>query len=261
MNHTSLAHVHVHNDFRGWEERFAKRRARLDRYHGGGTKELTARERALITPSIRDFQKGEGSDGAHLLATARRHALLGHDAHYLACLQAFVREEQTHSATLAAFMGVESIPLKTRSVLDYAFRLLRRLGGLELSVRVLMTAEILGIVYYQALQRSTRSASLRQICQWFLEDEREHLVFESFALAQVNRFRAPWKNAAIHGTHGAFLLVTACALWMRHRALFRAKKQSFHGYLNEAIQLLTDCLARMNVGEATSHNLLWEATQ
>jgi hypothetical protein len=260
MRHTSLESVHVHSNFSEWKIRFTDRRKRLDLYRVTETRQLHERERTLITPSIRDFQKGEGSDGRHLMKIAREHGVLGSDSDYLACLEAFVREEQTHSETLSKFMKIEGIEKKTSSFLDGAFRLIRRIGGLELSIRVLMSAEILGIVYYKALQNVTQSESLKTICQSFLEDEREHLVFESYAIAQINQTRTPLKNATIHVIHGLFVLATASALWVMHHEIFRSYGRSFHTYLNETVQILTNCLDRMNKEETSNHlsSTLWE---
>ena len=44
-------------------------------------------------------------------------------------------------------------------------------GSLEMSMSVLLTAEIIGFVYYGALAAGTRSALLRLICDTFLHDE------------------------------------------------------------------------------------------
>ena len=72
------------------------------------------------------------------------------DSLFAGALDLFIKEEQQHSRYLAAFMESEGIPLLPRHWVDSTFRLLRGLAGLELSLTVLVTAEIIAVPYYRA---------------------------------------------------------------------------------------------------------------
>ena len=118
---------------------------------------LSEAERDLIARSIATFQLGESSDGAHLLATARRFGT-AHDLPALAEItQLFIREEQFHAALLAAFMKKRGIALLSAQWSDRIFRSFRHLGGFEVAISVLLVAEILLIQL-----RSRRSPVVRR---------------------------------------------------------------------------------------------------
>ena len=68
----------------------------------------------------------------------------------------FIREEQHHAAQLREFMLAHGIALKQRNWTDSIFRQIRRLAGFETAVTILVTAEMVGFVYYRAL--GTRDA-------------------------------------------------------------------------------------------------------
>ena len=144
------------------------------------------------------------------------------DPMFGAALDIFIKEEQQHSRYLAAFMESQSIPLLQRHWVDTVFRRLRGLAGLELSLTVLVTAELIAVPYYRALRGATSSPILKMICTRILEDESNHLKFQASMLARV----APARPAAVHGSlselHRLFLLGTILVVWIEHRAVFEA---------------------------------------
>src|SRR5262249_16616243 len=105
---------------------------------------LTEEERRLIGPSIATFQLGEQSPGTHLLRTA--YVFAGeHDAPEVARItELLIGEEQQHAALLRAFMACHGIPVRQHHWSDHVFRRIRRLGGLEWTLGVLLTAELIG---------------------------------------------------------------------------------------------------------------------
>src|SRR5262245_47484814 len=113
--------------------------------------ELTATEAQAIARSIAEFQLGESSEGKHLLRAASRYANEAGDEDYLDAIRLFIAEEQRHARDLARFMALNHLPLAMRSFSDIVFRSLRRmLGGLESSITVLLCAELIAKVYYDA---------------------------------------------------------------------------------------------------------------
>src|SRR5579863_8690953 len=151
--------------------------------------QLTAAELKLLTTSIQQFQLGEGSRGQRLLERGQKYARKVNDPLFVSTLDLFIKEEQQHSRYLAAFMESQGIPLVSRHWVDSVFRKLRGLAGLELSLTVLVTAELIAVAYYRALRGATGSAILKMICNRILDDEANHLKFQASMLARVARAR------------------------------------------------------------------------
>jgi hypothetical protein len=149
---------------RKWFTRFSLRSMTALHVSSNSAMQLTDRERNTITSSIQQFQLGEGSRGQRLLERGQKFGRSANDPLFAGTLEIFIREEQQHSRYLAAFMESQSIPLAHRHWLDSVFRKLRGLAGLELSLTVLVTAEIIAVPYYRALRAATGSPILKMIC-------------------------------------------------------------------------------------------------
>lgn len=149
-------------------------------------KPLTEQEKKLIFPSMRAFQKGEGSDGRFLMQTVERYVETGGPEEYRRAMELFVREENWHSAYLKAYLDHYEGKAAKKSALDAVFRRLRHLGGIKCEVIVLVTAEMIALTYYDALSNCTDSKVLKQICKQMLDDEVPHIQFQSYTLS---RFR------------------------------------------------------------------------
>jgi len=178
---------------------------------------LLPEERALIARSIATFQLGEQSDGAMLLRTVRRFAQ-AHDTPTLERItELFVREEQRHAALLRDFMDKHGIRSKNRDWTDRVFRRLRRLAGLELYLSVLITAELIGNVYYRALETATGCQRLKMLCRTLVADELAHVGFESRLLLELRARRAPLGRSAARLAHRLLFAAAACVVWTTHR--------------------------------------------
>jgi hypothetical protein len=184
--------------------------------------ELTDEERAAVLPSVQDFQLGEQSEGRHLIRRAASYAERADDPEYLEAVRLFVAEEQRHAATLGRFLDLAGAPRLAGSRLDSAFRLLRRLAGLELCIAVLLTAETIGKVYYQGLRRAIGSVLLRRVCEQLLRDEVMHMRFHAERLAILRRGRARWRVRAAHAWHRLLFGGTCLLVWIKHRRALRA---------------------------------------
>lgn len=197
--------------------------------------QLTGREKATITKSIQQFQLGEGSKGQRLLDRGRRYARVADDPFFAAALALFIKEEQQHSRYLAAFMESQGIPRVARHWVDTAFRRLRGLAGLELSLTVLVTAEIIAIAYYRALRDSTGSATLKMICRRILEDEAAHLRFQASMLGRVSARQSPARQRATAKLHRRFMQATIALVWVEHRSVFEAAGYNFRRFREETL--------------------------
>lgn len=199
------------------------------------SEQLATREKAAIAKSIQQFQLGEGSKGQRLLDRGKKYAREADDACFAAALTLFIREEQQHSRYLAAFMASQGIPRVTRHWVDTAFRRLRGLAGLELSLTVLVTAEIIAVAYYRALRDATGSATLKTICRRILEDEAAHLRFQASMLGRISAKRSAEWQQALGKVHRQFLQGTIALVWMEHRGVFEAAGYDFRRFREETL--------------------------
>lgn len=65
---------------------------------------LTESENNLLYPSIADFQRGEASEGKHLLAASKRFVRTAGQPAYADTIKLFIEEENQHSTYLQEFM-------------------------------------------------------------------------------------------------------------------------------------------------------------
>jgi len=182
---------------------------------------LTPGERRLISASVATFQLGEQSGGATLQRAAERFARAHQLPDLVRITELFIREEQRHAALLRAFMEDHQIPLKSRDWTDRVFRRLRRLAGLELYLHVLITAELIGNVYYRALESATGCQRLKVLCRTLVADELAHIGFESHLLLALRAGRIAAVRSLMRSAHRAFFAGTAVVVWLTHRAVLR----------------------------------------
>jgi hypothetical protein len=175
-----------------WLEHFRRNRSALAPIPWNHGPDLSERARATISTSIQSFQLGESSEGRHLLRYAREWEARSGDSGYVEAIQSLISEEGRHAGDLGRFMGLNGIPRRRRGWTDSVFRRLRNVvGTLEISIGVLVTAEIIAKVYYQALHGASDSLVLRAICDQIIGDEYKHVEFsDGTARTSSNRTSA-----------------------------------------------------------------------
>jgi hypothetical protein len=152
--------------------------------------ELTDEEKRAVTHSIQEFQLGESSEGRHFIQDAREYCARTGDRYYLPAARLFIAEEARHALDLGRFLQLNGLPVVQTTLGDRVFRHLRNLfPGLELSIAVLITGELIAKVYYAALRKATGSAILRTLCEQILRDEVSHVAFQSEQLARLRAER------------------------------------------------------------------------
>jgi hypothetical protein len=210
-----------------WVAYFRKNGKRLTELPWERGADWTEEERDALRASLQDFQLGESSQGRFLLAQADRYAQRCNDPAYLEAMRLFVTEEQRHGALLGRFLTLADVPLAQHTKLNLAFRLIRRIFGLEWFIFVLVTAELIGRVYYRAVRAATNSIVLRAICDQLLRDEAMHIRFHCERLAHLGRGRWGWTSAM--RWFGRRLLFHAASLlvWIKHRPALRAGGLTF----------------------------------
>ena len=164
----------------------------------------------------------------------------------------FIREEQCHAALLRAFMEDHRIALKRTDWTDRVFRLVRRLAGLELYIYILICAELIGIVYYRALQAATDCRRLTVLCRGLVSDELAHVGFESQLLLALRAGRPAPVRAMTRLAHRAFFAGTAGIVWLTHRSVLRAGGSGARGFLRACLSQYAFHLEPVNVTLAST---------
>jgi hypothetical protein len=192
---------------------------------------LTDPERRLIASSIAIFQLGEQSSGSNLLRAAYYFAR-EHDAPEVARItELLIKEEQQHAALLRSFMAGHGIPTLGHHWTDGVFRRMRQLAELELTLTILVSAELIGNVYYRALEVATDCQRLRLLCRMLVADELAHVGFESDLLSALRARRVAPVRVAHDWLHRAFFLCTALVVWTTHRPVLRKAGYGMFGFL------------------------------
>ena len=228
-------------NFSQWTDYFISNKKNLRHIEWSDLYKLSEDEYETIFDSIRIFQRGESSEAKHIFKQAEEFLVNRSDHSYMEALTLFINEEHRHAFELKRFMSLQDIPRLREHWTDSIFRWLRRLGKLEQSISVLLTAEIIASVYYKALMNSTKSKTLRQICEQILFDEDMHIRFQAEAISQfyVNRF--PMSNKIVTYAKLFLLEGTICVVWNDHRKVLKAGRYDFFLFRKECLQQFRMC--------------------
>ncbi|MGH8298600.1 MAG: hypothetical protein ACRES6_04855 [Steroidobacteraceae bacterium] len=202
---------------------------------GGSMSGLRPEERRLIARSIAVFQLGEQSDGSGLLRAAYRFAAAHGDELLPRITELFIREEQRHARLLRQFMDEHGIRAQCRHWTDRIFRRVRRLAGFELYLHVLITAELIGNVYYRALEAVTGCQRLKALCRTLLADELAHVGYESELILELRARKPPALRALIRLAHRAFFCGAACAVWLSHHEVLGRAGHTAGGFVRSCL--------------------------
>jgi hypothetical protein len=206
-------------DFEKWLEYFEGNAAASRDLADTTGDSLALEEKHCIAASIAAFQLGEYSEGRSLMRGAKRFAQLTSNPFLERITRLFIAEEQNHAMTLGRFMAAHGIPLIKKNWTDDVFRCLRKPVGFELSVTVLITAEIISLVYYQALRASTNCQVLKRICTRILAEELMHVTYESQLLNRIRCEHNPLHRFSIRALHTILFLGTTLVVYYDHRSV------------------------------------------
>lgn len=218
-----------------WREDFERNAARAVAVPWELGADLDRQARLVVSRSIQEFQRGESSEGKHLYHYAERYATETGDHDYLLAVRLFIAEEHRHARDLARFLQLNGIPLVRHTLADSVFRRLRNLfRSLEVSIAVLVTAEIFAQVYYAALQRATASTVLRRLCERMLLDEERHVQFQTWQLARLRTRRSGVHRYFARLAQRFLFLGTCFVVWKGHRRALRAGGDTFRSFWSGA---------------------------
>src|SRR6185503_18568470 len=187
--------------------------------------------------------KGEGSN---LMRYARAHAEAIGDPDYVEVARCLLAEEHRHSRDLGRVMAIHGIPELKRTWTDDVFRRLRNVvGTLEISLAVLVTAEIIAKAYYPALHDATRSKVLRAFCTQTVADEKRHVEMQTQQLARLRAGRGALGRRLTRWLHMTLFAGTMLIVGVGHRRVFRASGWGVGGFLRAAWREFRGDLDRM----------------
>jgi hypothetical protein len=208
--------------------------------------DLSDAERAAIAHSIQVFQLGENSEGRHLMRYAKEWAKRTGDAAYPEAIRMLIVEEQRHAGVLARFMEINGIARIKSGCTDGVFRRARNLlGSLEISISVLVTAEIIAKIYYPALSEATASTVLQTICEQIHREEIGHVEFQTEQLARIRAGRQAPGMWATRFLHRLLFYPTLMVVGLSHRMVLRRGDLSFWHFFARCHQEFVRDLAAM----------------
>jgi hypothetical protein len=219
-----------------WCEHFRRNAGRQRTIPWEDVLTLTDDQRRALLPSLQDFQLGESSEGRHGRARAAAYASRIGDPHYAEAVRLFFAEENRHAGYLACYLGLHGVRPIGRSWTDFVFRRVRRLMGLELLLTVLLTAELIGEVYYRAVRAATACPVLRAVCAQLLRDERMHVRFHVERFRFLRRGRSRVRTMLLDGLWQCFFVATCLAVWHKHGRALRLGGYGFRRFRAEALR-------------------------
>jgi hypothetical protein len=213
--------------------------------------ELTDQEKRCIEHSIAAFQLGECSEGKGLLKSAELFARSIDDEYLVRITKLFIAEEQNHSMLLKKFMIVHNIEPMKRHWTDVVFRLMRKAVGFELSITILITAEIISLVYYKALGASTNSSQLKIICNKILADESSHVRYESELIGYIREGRPRIYRYIMNFLHAALFAGTVMVVYSGHKQVLNRGGYDFGEFWEACWIEFSNCFYSERLAQAS----------
>lgn len=239
------------NALKAWHHYFLQNRLATGGIIWDAPDTLTDDEKTCIGKSIAAFQLGEYSEGKGLMKAAAAFAEKRGCPDLVPITKLFIGEEQNHAMILKRFMALHGIEPLKKNWTDNVFRRLRKNVGFEVSVSVLITAEVVSLVYYRALRRGTGSRLLKAICDKILADEAAHITYESQLLNHLREARPAAIREPIIRLHQFLLLGTLLVVYLSHRPVLNRGGYNFSRFFAACWLAFSDHFVPATVARAT----------
>lgn len=239
----SINQNHMNMNFSDWHHYYEQRQDHLDHINWETDQLLSPQEKETIYTSIQQFQRGEHSEGHNLLRQARVFARQIQQPDYATAIELFIKEEQRHAMVLARYMRQQSIPAIRGHWVDSIFRSMRKYFTFDISIMVLLTAELISAVYYIALDKATRSGVLKAICRQILIDEDMHISFQCFTLRTMLSERNRFLQFVFRQAQRILLAGTVVVVWWHHNKVLSKGGFDLPGFATACFQQLEQALA------------------
>lgn len=227
-----------------WHAHFTKNRCNSGDIPWDTPDALTCDEKSCISNSIAAFQLGEYSEGKGLLKSAAAYAEKSGDRLLVPVTKLFIAEEQNHALLLKRFMSNHDIPLVKKNWTDAVFRRLRKNVGYELTITVLITAELISVVYYRALKRATNSKLLAGVCDKILADEVAHIKYESEMLNHIRDSKPAAVRLVTAFLHRFLFFGTTLVVFFNHKRVLKRGGCGFYDYWEACWAEFSACFNR-----------------
>ncbi len=193
---------------------------------------ITKEEKENILYSLKAWQLGETSDGAHLLAAAERYANRIGDTGYVDAVRLFIKEEQKHGNNLGMYIDAIGEQRVKKDWGDTLFRKVRYLNtSMQLWTIAVIIVESAAQVFYQALHDATNCKLLRSICNDIIVDEAHHIKFQNERMHIIFQEKSFYNKAISLLLYSILFFGTIHAIWIGHHKAFKAggvnKKEFF----------------------------------
>ena len=218
-------------DLEVWSNHFEYHAAHPSDVVHGISDRLTRDEVRLIAGSIATAQLGRESGGPDLLSSAERFAQTRRIPHLDRIIELLIHEELRHASLLSAFMRDHWLPLKRSGWRSRLFGLMRWPVRLDRRLTLLISAELIEISYYRALESVTDCQRLRLLCRIIVSDKLAHVGFVSEVLAMLQAGRAVRFCIFTQPAHRTLFAGTAFIVWLSHRSVLRRAGHSARSFL------------------------------
>ena len=189
-------------------------------------------EKIKILQSMQAWQLGETSDGAHLLAAAKKYADHVGDTDYCEAVSLFIKEEQKHGNNLGRYLDLIGEKIINRNWGDTLFRRVRYFNtSMELWTIAVITVESTAQVFYQSLKAASSCRLLKQICTDILIDEAFHIDFQMQRLAIIFYGKTAVAKFISYQFYRFFYFTVALIVWFGHKKAFKAGGNGFEKYM------------------------------
>lgn len=213
-----------------WKEHFSNN-LKIERVDWNLQPEITVQQKRSILKSLQAWQLGETSDGSHLIAASKKHALATNDPEFLEAVKLFIKEEQKHGENLGKYLDKLKEPRIKANWGDSLFRLVRYYNtNMELWTLSVIVVESAAQIFYQSLKDATDCKLLKQICSDILIDEAFHINFQFERIALINRDKSDLSKLLRYYLYRIFFFITITTVYIAHRKTFRAGGNNFNRY-------------------------------
>ncbi len=192
---------------------------------------LTNADRNNILSSMKAWQLGETSDGAHLLKASGKYAAKINDEHYVHAVELFIKEEQKHGNNLGKYLDLIGEKRVQKNWADTLFRKVRYFNSsMELWTLAVITVESTAQVFYQSLKDATSCKLLKQICTDILIDEAFHIDFQLERFLLIHEHKTAISKFLSYCLYKGFYFFTITLVWFAYRKCFIAGNLSYYKY-------------------------------
>jgi len=210
-------------------------------------------ENRNLIGSLQAWQRGETSDGSHLLRAARKYAEQFDDPDYLHAISLFIQEEQKHGDNLGRYLDTIGAPRIDFDLGDWLFRRVRYFNSsIELWTISVIIVEMFAQLYYASLAKAANCPLLTDICKDILADESHHIRFQAERLQTIVKARCypmRWLSTLLYRL--LFYTVTL-SVWIGHGCVFRQGGLQFLRYWHKSSRRFSRILARLAAAQTVT---------